>query len=1358
MIRSARYIDDVLRWVGCSLLAFGLVAVDVRASAQDDWGLTRPRTSGATRPARPARPRTGRPRTGRPTRPRRPPTTAPAEGATPPEGGDRDEVLIQRYLGVLERDPQASFAFTRLIELHRQRDGNVDALVSTLRERIAADDAAYAPRMILGHVLEAQGQVELARAEYLRAAELRPREAAPPMALARIDQRASRLPEARARYDEALERTRERLAREELLREVAGVALEQRDFDGARAYFDELAGGTGGSIYLRTEFGRALAAAREWERAVQEYERVLRALRGDNRVLPPVLLELSRAQLETGEVEASIETLDRALRTAGGQAGIRAEIYEQMRTAYRRTDRLPELAERLRREAGGGYEASFLLGQIEDELGNDEAALTAYRRAIQSRPRDIDARRSVIQILMRSGELEEVVAEYRALIRAAPREPRFVIELAQHLMQTDQRDEALRLIRDTGRRNPRDASLHDQLAQLYARWGEDELANREVELLARIDPHDPAHLIALGSQQLAAGNREAALATWRRVLEVESDRAAGHATFAGILADHDLLPEAVEEYRHAVELEGDEIAYVRGLAVALERSHLDGPAEAQWHRVLELAGDDRIARREARERVVAIWSRTRQITTRIHELEGRFAADPPDVEAGRFLAEAFRRRGPPFQVESERVLSRIVEAEPSDVESLLALERLRRHRGDLAGAIEVLARLRDADPRRASTYLSQMAEHALALYRDDEAVRYAAEAVERNPDDASAHRRLADLYRQRQDGDHAVQSYRRALELNDRLYPVYFELAELHLARGETEAADLLYRQVLRITPDDDLVARAARASIQLNLGAGTLGSLERDLLPLSLGHPERPIFRRMAVELYDAYAAPLARQARRGGRGAAEADAELRRLGARAIKPLLEALADPDPSQRHVALDILGDLGNASAAAPLLAVAENRLIDLRERMQALRAAGEVAQPALVPRFTSLAEGPDARLRAIAAWGLARIGGRDARRASERLRTATDPAVRAYAFMGLALDPSRGTADELARALDTEGHEDVIFALTWALGRAGSEAHAARLVEVLRSRGGAAAVVAAGALGSVGGPDAVDALVEALFDPDPVLRGAAAAALRRLQSTEPEPPDGLPPPDAFERVRDYVARLSGRGEPPPIDDLAPLAAPLEAAARVALSGPVEGVLAALSVLDGGGQRLALGPLTADLDAWPADARDRARTALDALGEALMDELVAAASHEDAAVRVAALRILVRHPRADADAAVAAALSQPPVSVQRAALDALRDGGHVPGDALSEQLADMVRRHRDWSMRTRAASALAATRSETARAALREALEDDSYAFVREAAADALATNRGPSDVAALERARDHDPEARVRDAATRALR
>ncbi|MBX3252176.1 MAG: tetratricopeptide repeat protein, partial [Myxococcales bacterium] len=873
-------------------------------------------------------------------------TDEDAPAPTGPAATDRDAVLIARYRGVLLADPKRGFAFQRWLELYRGRDGNLDGLVRELRAEVEADARAFAPRVLLGHVLADLGRGVDARALYEEALRLRPDAAGPRVALADLLREADAA-RAASLYAEALERTRDDESRAELLRQLGDLALDAGDWDAARRWYDRLAGGRAGTVYLKTELARALAARGERERAIAEYERVLTQLRGDNRVLPPVLRELAEVQLDAGRSDDAVATLGRALRLAGPGSGVRREILDVLAEAHRRADRLPELIAELSRARD--FDSVELVGRLHDELGDTDAALDAYRRALRADPRSVDTRVRLVRLLSRSGRIEDVVAEYRELVRVAPREPRFVVELAQLLMQTGKRDEALRLAAQTGQRNPRDVGVHQALAELYARWGEDALATRAIATLVRIDPRDPAHLVALGEQQLAEGNEAAARATWRRILAVGGAEA--HATLAAVLADHDFLDDAEQQWREALRADESRVEWVRGLAAVLERPRVrerpdqrrarDEEATRWWQKVLEVATEEG-ARREARQRIVGVWSRRNELPGKVREWRTRFDATPPDLEAGRFLAEAYLRQRPRAVAEAEGVLARLVQLAPGEVESLKSLERVRTARGDLAGAIEVLERLVDADPRRAAQYLQRMAAHAHALYRDADAVRYAAAAVERTPDDAEGHRRLGELYRQRQDTDRAIASYRRALELDDRLFATYFDLAELLLARGEVDEAAGLYRAVVRTTPDDDFVARAGRAALQIHLGAGSLEALERELLPLAIGQPRRPIFRRLVVELYDSWVPELARRA---ASDAAARD-ELRRVSQRALKPLLEALADPDPAQQRIAVDALALAGTTNAAEPLLAAAEGSgPLDLRAR--ALAAAGAIAAPSL---------------------------------------------------------------------------------------------------------------------------------------------------------------------------------------------------------------------------------------------------------------------------------------------------------------------------------------------------------------------------------------------------------------------------
>lgn len=1287
-------------------------------------------------------------------------TTMTTETAEPQGDASarRTEVLIGRYRTILSRDPRESFAFQRLMDLYRERDGNVDGLVRDLEQQVQGSDQAFAPRMLLGHVYKAQNRTRDAVRLYSEASQLRPNDPVPLIAMGNL-QRADDPARARELFEQALTHLRDAQEKRELLRELGALALDARDWDGARAYYDQLAQGAGTSVYLRSELARALSERNQHERAIAEYERVLGQLRGDNRVIGPILRDLARAQLEAGQMEDAIATLDRALRVVGRQSGVRSEVYDVMVEVYRRADRLPDLAERLARARD--FDAVHLLGKIHDELGDEDEALAAYRRALRMNRRHIDTRVMIIRLLSRSGRIDDVITEYRELVRVAPREPRFVVELAQLLMQVGRREEALRLADQTSRRHGRDAGVHQALADLYTRWGEDERATREVAMLVRIDPRDPGHLIALGEQQLEEGDSEAALATWRRILTVDSDRARANATLAGVLADHDMLDEAERHYRRAVELDEDRVEYLRGLAAVLERPRRgerpperrqrDEAAAEYWAKVLE-TGVDRAERREARQRIVGIWSRRGELNQKITEWQGAFTADPPDAEAGRFLAEAYLRMRPRNVERAETTLVRITELEPGDVESLLSLERVRAARGELAGAIEVLQRLVDADPRRAPRYLQRMAEHSHALYRDEDAVRYAAEAVSRTPDDAEGHRRLGDLYRARQDMDDAIASYRRAIELNDRLFTTYFDLAEIHLARGEHTEADRLYRGVLRLSPDDDLVARAGRASVQIHLGANTLEELERDLLPLALGNPRRPIFRRLLVELYDSLAMGWIQEARGTGEAAVAARESLDRLGVRAIKPLLEALADGDPTQQRIAIDVLGHLGNENAAGPLLAAAEGDG-PLALRVRALAGAGAVAEPRLASRFVSIADGPERRLRAVATWSLARMGGNVALSALRELGSEGDPDVRAYAALGMGRAGDRRSVEELERLLREDRSAHVQAAAAWSLGKVGTRAQIPALVSALR-RGGLVSRAAAqslGALGRGGDDRALDALVEALFDPDSTLHTASAAALANPEGTE-DRPFTVPAGDAAA----YVGGLLETSGSHPVD-LTPILGRVESAAREALHGPVERVLTALTLLRPVGDLpIGIGALTANIGSWPEEARNTARARLQRLGASLAADLQSLSRHPEPQVREHAVLLVAR--AADpsvAGEALVTALSDANERVVRAALSAVGPE-HRDVEGLIDRTAHLSRQSDEWSTRLRAVQSLARLGDPAGVEPLIQILREDRYAFVREGAATALGALGGPRALEALGTASE-DPEPRVRAAAQRAL-
>ncbi|MDH5492770.1 MAG: hypothetical protein OEY14_12525, partial [Myxococcales bacterium] len=220
-------------WLVGALALGGLIqhVSATRAEAQG-WGLTRP-------PSKQGPSGRGGRRGGR--RGERPPR------GRQPAGADRSATLIARYRAVLEHDPRETFAFGRLLDLYRARDGNVDAFVRELEEAARADAQAYVPRMLLGHVHRARSEIAEARRLYEEAIALRPREPTPRLALALVERGSGQLEPARASYEAALPLIRADADRQQVLRTLGELCLEMGEHDAARAYFDRVARGASGS-------------------------------------------------------------------------------------------------------------------------------------------------------------------------------------------------------------------------------------------------------------------------------------------------------------------------------------------------------------------------------------------------------------------------------------------------------------------------------------------------------------------------------------------------------------------------------------------------------------------------------------------------------------------------------------------------------------------------------------------------------------------------------------------------------------------------------------------------------------------------------------------------------------------------------------------------------------------------------------------------------------------------------------------------------------------------------------------------------------------------------------------------------
>ena len=1311
-------------------------------------------------------------------------------GSAPP--APSQAALIARYTQVVLTQPGAVFPLQRLAQLYRERDGNVSRLIADFEARAAKPDAgAYAATVALGGLYKLDARIEEAIAAYEKAALLKQDDPSATLALAHLLEDRGDLAAARTRYEQALALQTLRADREQTLRTLMALALTAQDWMAAKEFHTRLVQLEPTSLFVRGELGRELFARGEYARAASELQAVAAAAAGDNRALAPALKELGRAQAKAHENEAALVTLKRALAAAGGETALRAEIYQTIAEIYRSDQRLPALVEELENEHPRDAPRLALLGSLYDETGDSAKAIDTYRRSLASDPRQLDLRLRMIRLLQSNGELDRAIAEYDTLIQAAPNNPQFVFEDCDALLQRGDRARALRLLTELEARASTDDEVLSRVAEYYGRIGEGERSLRVLRKLASTSgASDPGPLVDLGDRYFQDGNTQLAVQTWKRILAVVTPRARALAALGDVYLEHDMGADAVAAYKEAIQLDPAGLGTKKALAAAFERTHAYREARLLYEDIVakaRQAGDKALAR-ECRTRIVTLWGLERVLEQQLPGLRARFGGTPPDSEAGRMLAEALAhlRRLP----EAQAALERVVDLEPGDAETYLALERVLVQETKIAEAIDVLTRLAKLDPNRARELYQRMAQYALQIYRDDDAIQFAARAVELNPDDAEGHRRLAEMYRSKQDTDRAIAEFRSAIAKNDRLFVVYFELADLLLSKGRAEEADRLFRGVVRGAPDEDLVARAARLSMQINLGKGTLESLEQDLLPLAIGNPQRRVYRRLLVEVYGSLTFGLVQRVRHGTREEADgARAALARIGARAIKPLLDALADTDVTQQRIAIDVLAYVQNRNAALPLFAFATGAA-DVTLRTRAMQACGALADGSLVGKYEALLYPKDAALDqapladsvgVAAVWGLARIDDARSLPVLRRIAVTASPAMRALAVLGLGMARDAGSVAEIADvARSVDAGAIARAAAAYALGLMDAQSQVPALIDMAEDgealpRRMALLSLARMAAASPKDPAwkgrAVEAMADAVFAGGGEDSGArksaegvsrAAVAALAAVATRGQAGQGwartketMPLPEGAFDVEALFDRL-GPTETLDSERAAALVAHSEAIERSALSALRTSGPRAAAVLD------ALGAGDGELLPFVGyGATGPAAEVARRISAALEPSLVPLAKHPDPTIREKALVLVARSSSDEAIDAVARAVQDPSEAVQRVALAAVcaprADGAHpVAGEAEAAAVAKILTSHESWAMRVLAARALGrmgAAGFAGATAPLAASASADSYALVRQSALEALSSFDPQAAGPIARRMATSDPEPRVREVA-----
>ncbi|MCL4079322.1 tetratricopeptide repeat protein [Coriobacteriia bacterium Es71-Z0120] len=140
---------------------------------------------------------------------------------------------------------------------------------------------------------------------------------------------------------------------------------------------------------------------------------------------PAILMTLAEVEYDLGKKADAIAHAERAVKVAKDPEGWSVRLA----ALYVRDGQIKKAKTALETELKGGDgtndgEAYFLLGQVERDLGDLDAALKALEKAVEIMPVNADVRLVYAEVLEKAGKRDEAATQFQAALKFLPGDER----------------------------------------------------------------------------------------------------------------------------------------------------------------------------------------------------------------------------------------------------------------------------------------------------------------------------------------------------------------------------------------------------------------------------------------------------------------------------------------------------------------------------------------------------------------------------------------------------------------------------------------------------------------------------------------------------------------------------------------------------------------------------------------------------------------------------------------------------------------------------------------------------------------------------------------------------------------------
>jgi len=472
-------------------------------------------------------------------------------------GNDREQVILKRYVELLERQPKLGTAFDRVYRHHVER-GSVDVFLAPYREKETGEAA-----LLVGLVEAQRGRETDAAAAFLKAEKLRPNDPLPSFSLARVLVAEHDFAGAIAACERALSKQPARAELLEVSQLLAQVQTRNGQREAAIKTWQRVETQFGTDARTQERVARGLLEAGDAAGARQRFEKLAQQA-SDPTARVQFAIKAAELQLEAKERDGAIAALDRLLDGLKPDSWPARLVSQRIEDAFLRDDDLKGLEAYYRtrlKRLPNDFDSQLRFARLLARQQRVEDSIAALRDLLKRAPSQRAARQALIDLLANAQRWSEAASEHAELDRLAPGDADNLRAWGQIVLRDEARPLAERrkdaevVWRKLLDAKPKEATAQVQVAEwLRSIERTDEavaLYRRAIELA----PNETQYREALGEFLFALDRKADAIATWHEIASGSRKSVESLSRVGQLLKNHDDVEGALAAYAAACDIE-----------------------------------------------------------------------------------------------------------------------------------------------------------------------------------------------------------------------------------------------------------------------------------------------------------------------------------------------------------------------------------------------------------------------------------------------------------------------------------------------------------------------------------------------------------------------------------------------------------------------------------------------------------------------------------------------------------------------------------------------------------------------------------------------------------------------------------